>query len=209
MKLTAIALALLLAGCATTRQEPVTQHEAAATSAGNCATAIRDIAVSVAGDAASKVAAVGAIERLCGSGAMFAGRQAEPSTAQTIWGAVLSVADIAMRGYGIRANRDVGIVQSNNAAQTTIAGYQSFSNIAGAGFQSNTGIAGHIQAPAPNLTTSYSLGGSGVIGSGSFSAPVTNTTNTSTVTTTQTNPSPTAPRVCGVSPTGTPICSGG
>lgn len=75
----------------------------------------------------------------------------------------------------------MGVVQSNNAAATTIAGYNTFgtmagagytaaSNIATAGFNSNGTLAGFIQAPQPNQTFS----GTGVWGSGTY-APVTTT----------------------------------
>lgn len=216
MKAIALLPIILLAGCAATKeQSPIAPHEAVATAQSNCASAIKDIAISAGGDAASKVAAVGAIERLCGSGQMvaFQPRQ-EPSLGTSLWQAALSVGDIAMRFYGIKANRDVGINASNNAANTTIAGYGAFSNIAGAGFASTASIASRIQAPAANITntttnntattttTSTSLGGSGVIGNGSYT--------TTTLTGSQ-NPitSTTSPRVCSTSATGVLTCQGG
>lgn len=76
------------------------------------------------------------------------------------------------------------------------------------GYKANVDIASKIQAPAApgaitNTTVNNSIGGSGVIGSGSFNAP---TTTTSTVTNNA--------RVCGItySSTGVPTgftCSGG
>lgn len=200
----AIALILLivllaLTGCAAKdvpKAEPVNPHEAATMAVSNCALAIKEIATSTAGDAASKVAAVGAIERLCGQGgAQFAFRP-EPSLGATLWQAALQVADIGARWYGIKAQRDVGINQANQAAATQIASYGAFQNIASSGFASNAFIAGNIQSPAPNIT----LSGTGVIGSGqyNFTAPVTTTTTT--------NPTP---RVCSVSSTGVLTCQGG
>jgi hypothetical protein len=176
-----VAVLLALSGCATKAESPapVSHHEAAATAAGNCANAIRDIATSVSGDAASKVAAVGAIERLCqgGGNMQVAQRAPEPSLGQSLWQAALSVADIGARWYGIKAQRDVGITQSNNSAATAIASYGAFSGIASSGFAANAAIAGNIQAPAPNVTNTTVLSGTGVIGGGSYVGPVNTTTN--------------------------------
>jgi len=60
----------------------------------------------------------------------------------------------------------LGKTQSNNAANTTIAGYNTFGLMATQGFRSNTDIAGMIQAPQPN----YTLSGAGVIGDGSYNS---------------------------------------
>jgi hypothetical protein len=108
------------------------------------------------------------------------------------WAAMLAapIMGITQGYYGYK----LGTTQSNNAAATTIAGYSAFSDIAGAGFAANSAlgnagfgaasnIAGLIQAPAPNIT----LSGTGVIGSGSYSAPITTTTTTNETTTTLTN----------------------
>ena len=165
-----IFIVALLSGCASTKEtSPITQHEAVSVSQTNCATAIKDIAISTSGDAASKVAAVGAIERLCGQSGnmMFAQTQQAPSLGVTLWQAALSVADIGARWYGIKAQRDVGITQSNNSATTAIASYGAFQGIASSGFSANTAIASRIQAPAPNIN----LSGTGVIGSGSYIGP--------------------------------------
>jgi hypothetical protein len=73
------------------------------------------------------------------------------------------VTSIAAGYFGYR----LGTTQSDNQASTTIAGYQTFGQIAGAGFASNSTLAGMIQAPAipqPNIT----IGGSGVIGAGTY-----------------------------------------
>jgi hypothetical protein len=98
------------------------------------------------------------------------------------WAAILmpSITNITAGYFGYK----LGTVNSDNAAATTIAGYQTFGsmansgyaaigNTANAGFAANSGIAGFIQAPQPNIT----LSGTGVLGSGSFSAP-TNSNNT-------------------------------
>lgn len=152
-----IGLSLLATGCATAPVhvqappvESMSPHEAHATALAACARSISDIASS-AGDATAKVVAVGAIERLCGAGQVqmnqFAQQQhVEPQSPwQAVWNATLAVADIALRGYGIRTQRDVAISQVNAQAATTQASYAAFSgmgntigstasNIAGAGF---------------------------------------------------------------------------
>jgi len=186
------AILILLAGCASKEPPPVVVSNPAA----DCAKAIGIIATSTAGDPTSKVVAVSAIERLCASSAyQSAQAPAQSSLGATLFQAALQTADLVLRGYGVRTQRDVSIVQSNNAAATSIASYQSFSNIAGAGFAANAAIASNIQSPAPNIT----LSGTGVIGSGqyNFTAPVTTTTTT--------NP---APRVCTATATGL-ACVGG
>lgn len=103
------------------------------------------------------------------------------------WASILlpAVTNVSTGYFGYR----LGITQSNNAAQTTIAGYNTFGSMANAGynalqgtatagFNSNATLGSFIQAPQPNIT----LSGQGVIGSGSYSynAPVTTTTTTNT-----------------------------
>ena len=180
-----IAVVLALSGCTATKDAPQTApinpHEAVSMAVSNCALAIKDIATSPSGDAASKVAAVGAVERLCGQGGgQFAVRQyqtPEPSLGATLWQAALQVADIGARWYGIRAQRDVGINASNNQTAQALGSYGAFSSIASSGFAASTAIAGKIQSPAPNVTTTTTLSGSGVIGSGTYTGPISTVTN--------------------------------
>jgi len=95
------------------------------------------------------------------------------------WAAIFAgpITSVAQGFFGYR----LGVSQSNNQANTTIAsynalgltaasGYAANSNIAGAGFSAvNTAIA---QIPGlPNQTTNYNLNGTGVIGSGSYVGP--------------------------------------
>jgi len=77
-------------------------------------------------------------------------------------------------------NARVGMRQAQ--ANEVIAGYQrdqhvatmgAFQSTAAAGFNANTQIAGFIQAPAPNIN----LSGQGVIGSGTYTGPVTRNCN--------------------------------
>lgn len=202
-----VAVVVVLGGCASDKApapSPAVQQDprmAMAATLASCADSIKDVVAS-AGDVAAKVVAVGAIERLCGAGgaqlqaAMVVQPSAPSSLGATLWQAALQVTDIALRGYGIKAGRDVSIVQSNNAASTAIASYGAFQGMATAGFSSNAQIAGFIQAPAANVTTT--LSGSGVIGSGTYTGPVTTTTTTTT------NPQ----RNCTTSAAGVTTCSG-
>ena len=96
------------------------------------------------------------------------------------WAAVLAgpLTNIASGYYGYR----LGVAQSDNNAATTIAGYNSFSNIATSGFNATTGVASagfaatsqlgsYIQAPQPNIT----VGGNGVVGSGTMATTLSGT----------------------------------
>lgn len=200
-----IAALVALTGCAAdkspaTAAPPDARATYAATLA-SCAESIKDVVAAAGNDTAAKVVAVGAIERLCGAGgvtlqAAMTAAPAPPSTlGATLWQAALQVTDIALRGYGIKAGRDVSIVQSNNAANTAIASYAAFQGMAASGFGANAQIAAQIQAPAANVTTT--LSGTGVIGSGTYTGPI------ATTTTTTTNPA----KVCTVSAAGQ-TCSG-
>lgn len=97
------------------------------------------------------------------------------STVGMIFTAFVQAADVALRYYGIKAGRDVAITQSNNATTQAVASYQAFTNTALGGFASNTAIASQIQAPAANVT--MTLSGTGVLGSGSYTGPVTTNRN--------------------------------
>jgi hypothetical protein len=86
------------------------------------------------------------------------------------WAAILAGPLVAL-GTGYYGYR-LGVAQSDNQASTTIAGYNTFGQIATSGFNSNAAIAGQIQAPQPNIT----LSGTGVIGAGAYThTPTTNT----------------------------------
>lgn len=96
------------------------------------------------------------------------------------WAAVLAgpLTNVASGYFGYK----LGVAQSDNNAATTIAGYNSFSNIASSGFNAAGTIAtsgfnttsqlgSFIQAPQPNIT----IGGNGVIGSGTMSTTLSGT----------------------------------
>ena len=188
---------LLLSGCASDKPSlaPVTQHEAATMAVSNCALAIKEIATATAGDAASKVAAVGAIERLCGHGNMMVAQQAPQTLGGTLWQAALQIFDIGARVYGIKAQRDIGITQSNNARDVSVSTNSAFLGMGQSIVQAGTAGYRYVQTPAPNITTTTTLSGTGVIGGGTYTGPVNTVTN------------PT-PRVCTATATGL-ICVGG
>ena len=101
------------------------------------------------------------------------------------WAAIFAgpVTAVATGYFGYR----LGVTQSNNQANSTIASYNAFSNTAIAGFASNQNIAGGafnvvdrvagsafgalpgLKPDIPNTT--YNLNGTGVIGSGSYVGP--------------------------------------
>lgn len=116
---------------------------------------------------------------------------APPESQALKWVSVLAptLTNIATAGFSYRA----GVVASNNSRDVTVAGYQTFGSMANAGyaainstasagFAANRDIASFIQAPQPNVT----LSGTGVIGSGSYTAPVTTTTTSNSNNTTRT-----------------------
>lgn len=119
---------------------------------------------------------------------------APPQNEMLQWASVF-VPALTNLGSGYFGYR-IGVTQSNNNRDATVAGYNAFGSIATggfnalsatatSGFNSNATLGSFIQAPQPNVT----LSGQGVIGSGSYSysAPVTTNTTTTTTTTTDSN----------------------
>lgn len=101
----------------------------------------------------------------------------------------------AVQAYGINANTRMGIHQSdnamalginqsNNATAQSTATNAAFIGIASKGFDAANGIAGRIQSPAANVTTTTNtattLSGSGVIGNGTYSTADRHDTTTTT-----------------------------
>lgn len=139
------------------------------------------------GDNTAKAVAVMALAMVGQGSSANQPRQAQPlphfeTPGETAlkWASVLmpSVTNLGAGYFGYR----LGVTQSNNNASTTIAGYNSFAGIASSGFNAagtiatagfNTAgqIAGNIQAPQPNIT----IGGNGVIGSGTMSTTLSGT----------------------------------
>lgn len=91
------------------------------------------------------------------------------------WQSLLQVADVGLRAYGIKVAGDVAMNNSNNARETSVASYGAFTSMGQSIAQAGTAGYPYVQAPQANVTTT--LSGTGVIGSGSFSAPITTTTN--------------------------------
>lgn len=153
MKLIATLLcALSLTGCATAEYQAYADaHKAQAAAQTARFQALADIARQ--GDTTAKVAAVMSLQ-------MGAGQQNTQINAPKNW------ADYAMQWtglllptagqiYTVNKQTNLGMRQSDNATALGISTNQAF-----------VGIASQIQAPAANVTT---IGGNGVIGSGSYS----------------------------------------
>lgn len=153
MKLAAILFcALSLTGCATAEyQAYVDAHKAQAAAQTARFQALADIARQ--GDTTAKVAAVMSLQ-------MGGGQQNTQISAPKSW------ADYAMQWtglllptagqiYTVNKQTSLGMRQSDNATALGISTNAAF-----------VGIASQIQAPAANVTT---IGGNGVIGSGSYS----------------------------------------
>jgi len=219
MKLTLIALgALILTGCASNdyrlyaeMQVKIAQAQAQAEATKEAARYAALAEIAKTGDTTARVAAAMSIHQGTGSTQQTSPKinVAPPkSWADTAlqWTGVLlpSVTQL----YGISANRQIAITQSNNAAATAASTNQAFTNIANGGFTSNTTIANGIR---PNVTISGNSGssinasntgtsstgnatwqplkGTGVIGDGTYTdsrdqsnKPVTTTTTTTTTT---------------------------
>ena len=153
MKLIAPMLAVLsLTGCASTEYQAYADaHKAQAAAQTARFQALADIARQ--GDTTAKVAAVMSLQ-------MGGGQQTQQIAAPKSW------ADYAMQWtglllptvgqiYTVNKQTSLGMRQSDNATALGISTNQAF-----------VGIASQIQAPAANVTT---IGGNGVIGSGSYS----------------------------------------
>lgn len=195
MKLAFALAPILLVGCASSKdyaaflaaqQSVAVQHAEAAKSRYQAMALIAN-----SGDASSKTAAVMAMAMVQQPNIQL---PPPPEGAALKWASVLlpAITNLGSGYFGYR----LGVTQSNNAASTTIAGYNTFgtmatagyaaladtssagfaanNGIATAGFGSNATLGSFIQAPQPNVT----LSGTGVIGSGTYSAPVTTTTTT-------------------------------
>lgn len=180
---------------------PPDPRETYAAAMAGCAGSIKDI-VGGTGDAVAKVVAVGSIERLCGNGGaqLAAAMQPQPvqqpaSVGALIWQAALQVGDIALRGYGIKTQRDVSLAQTYASAATTQSSYAAFtglgnaigntaSGIATSGFNALSVAAARPVLPTTSTTINVSGAGPANIGSGTLNVASNNTTPTTTTTTT-------------------------
>jgi hypothetical protein len=185
----AAAAAIVAGGCATTQdgyykaltaqleassRENVARYEAdrarvaaiaqIAATGGDTAKTAAVLALAIQGPGASSSSS---------SAAIVPAIPAPRSTGETLWTAFLQVADVGLRAWGIKVGGDVAIRQSDNQAATAIASYGAFTSMGGS--IERAGIAGYpyVQAPAPNITNT--LTGAGVIGSGTYTGPITRT----------------------------------
>ena len=149
--LIALFAVLFLAGCASAPYEKYAEiHQAYATAQAAKYTAIGAIAVS--GDTTAKVAAMFALQ---GAGQQGMPNIAAPKSASDTvreWAGILVPS--LVQGYSVYSGTRLGMRQSDNATVLGVSTNETF-----------LGMADQIQSPAPNMT----IGGSGVIGAGSYS----------------------------------------
>lgn len=172
MKLFFAAVLTLLAasGCASDDYRLYAESQAAIHTARANADAERYRAmasIAQSGDTTAKVAAMFAMQAAGNGGQQPAHIAAPKSTAEVARDWLGMILPVAIQGYGIHANSQVMMRQSDNSARVAESTNAAF-----------VGIAGQIQAPAANVTTT-TLSGSGVIGSGFYSAPTTTVTTLS------------------------------
>jgi hypothetical protein len=175
----AVTAVLALGGCATTNKDylaMLTAQQAVATQNAEAVRARFNAMAQIAqtGDASSRTAAVMAM-------AMVQTPQVNlpppPESEVFKWASVL-VPAITNLGANFFTYR-LGAINSNNAASTTTAAYNTFGSIATAGFNSNATIAGFIQAPQANVTTTTTTNNTtNNTSNQTTSNATTNTTNT-------------------------------
>jgi hypothetical protein len=171
---------LFMVGCATNKdyaaylasQEAVAVAQADAQKARY--TAFAEISKNAA-DPATRIAAVMALA-MGGQGPQGSTQLAAPPEDSAYkWAALIMnpLTNIMSAYYGYK----LGVTSSNNQAATTMASYNTFSTM-GVSIE-RAGVAGYpyIQAPGTVTTTTNTLSGTGVIGNGSYNAPITRTCN--------------------------------
>lgn len=183
LKLGAISVAILaMTGCASTKEYQIyAEGQARIEAAKYAAEAARYNAmakIAESGDTSAKVAAVIALAMGAASNGQSNSAQLRapeaPGDSALRWASILVPS--LTQGYSIYANTKLGMAQSNNSARVAISTNETF-----------YGLAGKIQAPVvttpqANVTsnTSYTLSGTGVLGSGSYST-IANPTTTHTL----------------------------
>jgi hypothetical protein len=176
-----ILIAVLTASCATSDHYNAQREQIAAWERVEIAKAQANarrhdalVAAATGGSDGVRIAAIFAAAGLGGNNVFPSQLPAvtDPNEAVYKWASlILPTATAITAGY---FGYKLGTTQSDNAAATSIAGYGTMGGIAGAGFASNATIAGFVQAPAANITTTTSntttstLSGTGVLGSGSY-----------------------------------------
>ncbi len=166
-----LAVAASLSGCATEMsKDEAKAHEAASVAQVKRAEAdkARSDAISTLAAGSGDSARVAGIMALVMSGQSSAPApqviQSRRSTTEVVIDGMLRLLGLGIQYHGIEAGKDVSIQASRDRAATDQAAFNALAN-----------VAGNIQAPQANQTTTQTLSGTGVIGNGSYSAPTTTT----------------------------------
>lgn len=156
MKTFILLIPLFLAGCASQDYVKYSETVVAVQTAKANAEAEKYkamAAIAKSGDTTAKVAAMMAMQN---NQQQLQVQIAAPKTSWDIAREMLGIfVPAIVQGYGIHANQNIAVTQSNNSKEVAVSTNQAF-----------VGIASQIQAPAANITTT--LSGTGVLGSGSY-----------------------------------------
>lgn len=184
MRVLAVAGLAVLTGCASSKEYTsyLAAHQAAHESRATAEKARFDAIAEIAKNSSDPAARTAAVMALAmAKSESQAVPPAPPQNEMLQWASVF-VPALTNLGANFFTYR-LGMVNSNNAAQTTTAAYSAFGSIATAGFNSNATIASHIQAPAANVTTTTTNNTT----SNQTTSNTTNNTTTNNTTTTTTN----------------------
>lgn len=172
-----LAVAASMSGCATAMsKEEASAHEAASVAQAKRADAdkAKSDAIATLAAGSGDSARVAGIMALVMSGQASAPQpqviQSRRSTTEIVIDGFLRILGLGVQYHGIEAGKDVSIQASRDRAATDQAAFDALAT-----------VASHIQAPQANQsttnqsTTNQTLSGTGVLGGGSYSAPVTTT----------------------------------
>lgn len=185
MRVLAVAGLAVLTGCASSKEYTsyLAAHQAAHESRATAEKARFDAIAEIAKNSADPAARTAAVMALAmAKSESQAVPPAPPQNEMLQWASVF-VPALTNLGANFFTYR-LGMVNSNNAAQTTTAAYSAFGSIATAGFNSNATIASHIQAPAANVTTNTT---NNTTSNQTTSNTTSNTTTNNTTTTNSNN----------------------
>lgn len=205
MRVLAVAGLAVLTGCASSKEYTsyLAAHQAAHESRATAEKARFDAIAEIAKNSADPAARTAAVMALAmAKSESQAVPPAPPQNEMLQWASVF-VPALTNLGANFFTYR-LGMVNSNNAAQTTTAAYNAFGSMATAGynavqstatagFNANATIASHIQAPAANVTTTTnttnntSNNTTNNTTSNQTTSNTTNNTTTNNTTTTTTN----------------------
>lgn len=167
-------ISLALTGCATDDYAHYAKAQAAMAQAQSATAVARYAAlerIAATGDTVARVAATMALAGVGGdgqrgNGAGVAAPTAPGSTALQ-WASILVPG--VTQAYGISQQVKLGMRQSDNATALGLGQSRDQAATSAATFAAISNIAGQIQAPAANVSTTNTLSGTGVLGSGSYS----------------------------------------